>query len=151
MSKSNIPVVFVRSPYNYDMMAISDLTGLSCGDESLTVQSEKDDADINVLLARFGVTGQMPQGFRTPSYGDFTAAADGFQAALHVVMEAEENFLKLDAKVRARFNNSPQELLDFVSKADNLDEAIKLGLVPERVPAPAAPAVVAVETPAKPA
>ena len=57
---SKVVAPFVRSPYNYDMSAVSDETGLCCEDESLAIQSAKEDADINTIVRRFGLTGELP-------------------------------------------------------------------------------------------
>jgi hypothetical protein len=47
---------------------------------------------------------------------------------MNVVRAADENFMRMDAKVRSRFNNSPQEFLDFFANPANVDEAVRLGL-----------------------
>jgi len=127
-------VPFVRSPYNYDRDLASCESGLCCEDLSLTQQHGRDDADINVIMARFGKTGQLPQGVRLPTYGDFEGPLD-FQSALHAVMQAEDSFAAMSAKVRARFGNNPASFLDFCSDPANRAEAVSLGLVP---PTPAA-------------
>lgn len=98
--------------------------------ESMTVQSQAEDADINVMLRRFGVLGQMPVADRLPEYGDFTGISD-YQSALHAITEAEDRFLALEPKIRARFDNDPQLLLEFVSNPSNRPEGIKLGLFKE--------------------
>lgn len=135
MAKSNFNV-FIRSEFNYDMNEASDASGLHCKDESLTVQSEKDDADLNVIMARYGVTGRMPDVVKVPQYGDFTGVSD-FQSALNVVRAAQEGFMELPADVRYRFANDPQRLLEFVNDSQNRDEAVRLGLVPAPAPKPA--------------
>lgn len=94
---------------------------------SVVVQSEKDNTDINVIVRRFGVTGQVPVSLRTPEYGDFSGVFD-FQTAMNVVREAQENFAELPAALRRRFHDNPQEFLEFVNNKDNLDEARKLGI-----------------------
>jgi len=125
--------MFVRSAYSYDKEEASRESGIIFNDPSLTVQSQKDDADINVIVKRFGLTGQLPENVRIPSYGDYDTVND-FQTAMNAVRAAEEGFMELPADLRKRFHNDPQELLDFVVNGDNIDEAIKLGLVPPRDP-----------------
>lgn len=105
---------------------------LECKDPSLTQQQFSEDADINVMLERFKVTGQMPQGVHMPSYGDFTGVTD-YRTAVDAVMRASNSFMDLPANVRSRFDNDPQKLLEFVSNEKNRDEAIRLGLVPKPV------------------
>ncbi len=36
--------------------------------------------------------------------------------------------MRMDAKIRARFHNSPQEFLEFFADPANADEAVRLGL-----------------------
>lgn len=100
---------------------------LECLDPSLAQQHFKDETDINVLLERFKVTGQMPQGVRLPTYGDFTGVTD-FRSAQEAVLNARNAFMDLPASLRARFENDPQKLMDFLADPANSDEAVKLGL-----------------------
>ncbi|WNK13295.1 MAG: internal scaffolding protein [Microvirus sp.] len=123
---------FVRSPYNYDMQAASDESGLKCLDPSMAQQQFLEESDINTIVERFGLNGELPEVVRVPQYGDFTQVKD-FQSALNAVREAEASFMELPARVRARFENDPQQLLEFVADGRNLVEARELGLVP---PAP---------------
>lgn len=130
--------MFVRDGFNYDTGAVSLETGLACADKSLAVQSSKDEADINVLVRRFGVTGLMPVGVRAPIFQDFDGVFD-FQSAMNAVLAAEAAFAAVPAEVRRRFGNDPQQFVAFCSDESNRDELIKLGLVvPEKAsPAPA--------------
>jgi phage internal scaffolding protein len=63
-----------------------------------------------------------------PLTGDFVDVPD-FQTALNLVISAQDEFMKVPADVRARFNNDPGELMAFLEDDKNRDEAIKLGLV----------------------
>lgn len=102
---------------------------LLCKDPSLAQQQFGVEVDINVMLERFGVTGQMPTSVRLPSYGDFTQVTD-FRSGLHTIMHARDEFMKLPAKLRSRFQNDPQQFMDFCLDKGNLDELRKLGLAP---------------------
>lgn len=120
---------FCRSAYNYDVEEASMRAGLSCdGDKGLTQQQFKEEVDINTIVRRFGLTGQLPDNVRVPMSGDFTGVND-FQSAMNAVRGAQEAFMELPAPMRARFANDPQRLMEFCSDADNRDEAIKLGLL----------------------
>jgi len=125
-----------RKHFDYEVKAASDEAAAAAIPDgpglSMTVQSMAEDADINVMLRRFGVTGQMPVADRLPEYGDFTGISD-YQSALHAIHEAEDRFLLLDPKIRARFDNDPQMLLEFVSNPANKPEGVKLGLFKENV------------------
>lgn len=126
--------VFVRTPFNYDMNAASDATGLECGDPSLAVQSAVEESDINTIVRRFNLTGQLPQNVVMPQYGDFEGVFD-FQSAMNLLIDAEKSFMRFPAEVRKRFDNDPAKMVDFVSDERNRDEARKLGfLMPEAPP-----------------
>lgn len=115
-------------PFNYDADAASVESGLACADESLAVQSQKEEADINVIVRRFGVTGELPQGLKVPRYGDFIDTVTDYRTALDLVMEADKAFMALPAEVRQRFGNDPGKFLDFVEDPANLEELRKMGL-----------------------
>lgn len=96
---------------------------------SLTKQSFSDECDINVIMARFEKTGVLTsENAQSPRYGDFSDVID-YDESLRVVMEAEEAFMALPAKVRARFQNDPSEIIEFVRDPANLQEAVSLGLI----------------------
>lgn len=118
----------VRSAFNYDRDKASMEAGLECNDLTRTIQSQKEEADINTILMRFGITGKLPQNPKVPKYGDFTEIHD-FQSALQAVKNAEDDFMALPAHIRERFKHNPQELLIFIENEANREEAIKLGLI----------------------
>lgn len=122
-----LKTTFIRSPYNYDMNAASDDSGLRCSDPSLTQQQFAAEVDINNIVDTFMKTGHLPDPVSMPQYVDYEGVFD-FQSALNVVRAADESFMTMPAKVRARFHNSPQEFLEFFSDPANQDEAIRLGL-----------------------
>jgi len=136
--------VFVRNPYNYDMDKVSDETGLACQDPSLAQQHMKDECDINVIVERFGVTGELPTAPVSPQFGDFSGISD-YHTAINAVRASEEAFMALPAKIRARFDHDPNALLQFLNDPINRDEAIEIGLI-DGEPV-VAPIVSAVETP----
>lgn len=142
MIMSKLP--FVRNPYNYDKDEVSNETGLKCEDKSLAQQHMKDECDINVIVERFGVTGQIPVTPIQPSYGDFSGVGD-YHTALNKVRAADEAFMALPAKIRAKFDHDPNALLQFLQSEDNRNEAIELGLI-DGEPV-VQPIVSAVETP----
>lgn len=117
----------IRSYESYDTEGVSDDTGLFCADPSRAIQSQKDEADINVIVRNFGVTGKLPENVRVPSYGDFDYVGD-YATAVAAIRDAEFSFMSLEAGVRARFDNDPQQFLEFCSDSGNLEEMRKLGL-----------------------
>ncbi len=136
--------VFVRNPYNYDMALASEESGLVCKDPSLAQQHMKDECDINVLVERFGVTGSMPVAPIEPSYGDFSGVGD-YHTALNKIKAADEAFMALPAKIRAKFDHDPNALLNYLQNEENRDEAIQIGLIDGKPVVE--PIVSAVETP----
>lgn len=127
----------LRSARNYDRNAASRAAGLGPFEESRTVQSDAQEADINVIVARFGLTGLMPQNVRPPIEADFVDIYD-FHSAMQAMRAATESFDSMPAKVRERFNNDPGLFVDFClqekdGKLANLEEMRKLGLAVDEV------------------
>lgn len=121
--------VKMRTGYNYDRDIVSVGTGLVIAEEeNRTQQQFKDEADINVLVRRFRLTGELPQGVAVPTYGDFDAAGD-YHAAMNVMRAADEAFMQMPADLRFRFGNDPNKFLEFVHDEKNRSEAERLGLV----------------------
>jgi len=129
---------FVRNPYNYDMNKAGDESGLKCKDPTLTQQHFKEEVDINTLVERFNLTGQMPQIEHLPTHADFEGIFD-FQTAMNAIVAARETFDSLPAKLRYRFHNGPAEFVDFCSDPENVDEAVKLGLADKKPEEPLPP------------
>ena len=123
--------VFLRTEFNYSMDDVSRETGLECKDDSLAVQSARDETDINTIVRRFGLTGELPGDLDMPQSGDYTGIGD-FHSAMNLVVKAQEEFMRVPAVIRARFVNDPQRFSDFFNDPDNQDEAIRLGLATRR-------------------
>lgn len=117
--------------YNMDNDSISLQSGLICSDDSLAIQSAEEESNINTIVRRFGISGELPNNIRMPQSGDFTGLPD-FHAAMNIVRQAQEEFLKVPAELRARFNNDPARFMAFVEDGSNYEEALKLGLVNAR-------------------
>lgn len=124
-----------RVPSKYDRVAASRAAQTPVGEVGKTIQQFRESADINVLVRRFGLTGEMPPAKAIPQYGDFSQVVD-FQTAMNALRSSQEAFDALPARIRDRFNNDPRRFLEFVHDADNRDEAVRLGLVPRPEPPP---------------
>lgn len=123
----------LRVPGVYDATQVSRESRPRTTGQSLTKQSFKDAADINGIVRRFGLTGQLPIGnSRVPMTGDFADAPD-FQTSMNLVIAARKSFEALPAKWRERFGHDPANFLAFVEDPRNADEAVRLGLL-ERPP-----------------
>jgi phage internal scaffolding protein len=141
MSKTNLP--FVRNPYNYDKDEASVNDALLCQDPSLAQQHMKDECDINVIIERFGVTGELPNAPVSPQYGDFSGVTD-YHSALNIINATMDDFMALPAKLRVRFDHDPVKLLEFLQNDQNRDEAMQLGLIDGQ---PVVEPIVSTETP----
>lgn len=105
---------------------------LSCPEPTLTQQHFAEDANINTIMAKYHATGYLTDPTlkvsRQPLFDDFTSAPDYVQSQC-VIAEANQLFAQLPSLIRKRFNNEPVELLAFLAKEENIDEARRLGLV----------------------
>lgn len=95
------------------------------GLQTMTNQQFKDDADPNNLMKKYSMN-QLPnvQGL----YMDNTNLPD-LPTALATLNHANETFMALPAKVRERFANDPQKMIEFLSDKENEAEGLKLGLL----------------------
>ena len=109
----------VRSAFNFNAQNNSDLHSTINLEPTMTQQHFKEECDINTIMERFGVTGELPTNIRQPMSTDFIEAMD-FQQAQNALLEAESSFMELPAQVRAKFENNPAALIEYL-EAD-LDE-----------------------------
>jgi len=121
-------VNFPRSRFTPSPRVVSDVRG-----EPRTEQRYAQECDINTLMAKYMRTGQLPEGIRVGTYGDFAQVTNYFDAQM-LVQTAEAQFMALPAKVRARFQNDPAQLLAFVHDPANRAEAQDLGLLASEGP-----------------
>lgn len=107
---------------------------LYCDEPSLTVQSFKDECDINQIIARVLKGNDLQHvNSRAAKYGDFSNVPD-YQSALDLVNRANGFFMEMSPQIRERFANDPAKMIDFLQDENNYDEAVKLGLlVPKKV------------------
>lgn len=120
-------------------------------DKGVTVQADRDDADINKIIARFQKSGQLPPTLRgEPFYGDVSEFGD-LQDSIMKIQEAQELFMQYPADLRERFENDPVQMLEFLADEGNRKEAEELGLVVPRpvVTPPVPPAEPPVVSPKK--
>lgn len=103
-------------------------------DVVITQQSEKADADINVIVERAKRGAQIPVYERVPRYGDFSEVPQDLRVALNELEFAKNLFMSLDPIIRFRFQNDPVQMCEFLSDVKNRDEAIQLGLVEKPKP-----------------
>lgn len=97
--------------------------------ESMTKQSFKDECDIHNILAAYKRTGMIEHIMRhEPRFDDLPDDVD-YQSNLNIVMEAQENFARLPARLRAEFGNDPGRFLQALQDPKNAERFIELGLL----------------------
>jgi phage internal scaffolding protein len=108
-----------------------------------TKQQFKDECDINHIMARFQQTGLLDFVNRgQPQYIDVTG--HDYQNAMLTIANANTLFQQMPSALRAEFNNSPQEFVEFCENPANAPRMAELGLTePQQqnqgagIPAPA--------------
>lgn len=96
---------------------------------SLTKQSMKAECDINNIMKRFERTGLITHNAARQAYFADVSEVPDFAAAVATVRKAEDMFMSLPAKLRARFDNDPAAYVAFTADPANKDEMISLGLI----------------------
>lgn len=120
----------VRLLRAYDASEVSERTGIDTGTESLTQQQFAEEADVNTIVRRFGLM-PIPGAMGVEGvYGDFSGITD-YDSAVDAIRKAEEGFMSLPAELRAKFQNDPGLLLEFMrtAKEDDIDSLNKAPVV----------------------
>lgn len=99
------------------------------GQESKTQQHHAVDTNINSIVAKFN-RGQLPLvNSSQPQFIDISKIPMDYTTMLNHITEMDQKFMKLDPKIRYRFRNNPQNLIDFLKDKENLQEAFDLGML----------------------
>lgn len=94
--------------------------------------SQQNSCDINNIMKKYAKTGVITHiTDAIPQFGDISQLGD-YQSCLEQISRANELFSKLPARARERFYNDPANFMTFMSDANNIEEAIKLGLAVAR-------------------
>lgn len=127
---------------------------------TMTQQHFKDECDINRIIEKYasGLSNITPEtvrqiinqttpperlmSSRSPVFGDFSDVKD-FQSAQNAVIEAENAFMSIPARVREKFGNDPGRFIAWLQDPSNVEEAEELGFLrvikDETVQTPGAP------------
>lgn len=141
-----------KTPFNFDSDMESCRTALTCRDPSKAQQHQAEEADINTIVRRFGVTGTLPQIPMPPTLDEFGEIFD-FQSAMNTLAAAKASFGMLPAEVRGTFQNDPHAFVAYVDaarEAGDLEQLRRWGLALPAVPTPSpepTPAVTPVPAP----
>lgn len=137
MTKQTSKIISARPEVPDEFQHRGKRSQIICGDGPKgprTKQSFKEECDINSVMAKWERSGVLGHQNRTvPEYGDFSNVPD-YHTAVNLVREAERQFEELPAHIRDRFSNEPAELLAFMDKPINREEAIEMGIIDEDPP-----------------
>lgn len=119
--------------------------GIIFKEPTMTIQSEKDNCDINVIMNRYATCG-TPLPYRTdglePVYADVSELGD-YMENFQRCKQAEEMFNALPSALRKELDNNPANLIPFIQDKKNESRCIEYGLINKPiVEAPKAPVVV---------
>lgn len=105
--------------------------GIIFKEPTMTVQSEKDNCDINVIMNRYATCG-TPLPYRTdgvqPVYADVSELGD-YMENYQRCKQAEEMFNNLPSALRKELDNNPANLLPFIQDVKNKERCYEYGLL----------------------
>ena len=105
--------------------------GIIFKEPTMTVQSEKDNCDINVIMNRYATCG-TPLPYRTdgvqPVYADVSELGD-YMENYQRCKQAEEMFNNLPSALRKELDNNPANLLPFIQDEKNKERCYEYGLL----------------------
>ena len=106
------------------------------GGDSRTHTMFTEECDLPKKIKRLARMGQLEAALKQPPlmFGDFTGV-ESYMDALLRVKAANEAFMSLDAKIRRRFDNNPQALLDAIADPSRVEELRELGVFEKVTPA----------------
>ena len=101
--------------------------GIFFTEPSRTKQADMERCDLQYQLARFQKTGLMGN-LRSdePLTGDFSEV-DDLITAHNRLIDLEEQFMSIPAALRKKFDNDPLQMLEWLQKEENYEEAVKYG------------------------
>ena len=119
--------------------------GIIFKEPTMTIQSEKDNCDINIIMNRYATCG-TPLPVRSdgvePMFADVSELGD-YMENFNRCKQAEEMFNALPSALRKELDNNPANLLPFIQDEKNKERCYEYGLLNKPiVEAPKAPVVV---------
>ena len=109
--------ITIRSAYDGTRVQVkSDNT-----EPSLTIQEQKDQTDINKILAKYAKTGVIEHVSKYEGqYGDVTGL--DYLTMQNQIASVNSMFMDLPAKTRAKFDNDPAKFLDYAGQDYAIDD-----------------------------
>lgn len=108
--------------------------GITFTEPSRTKQADMEKCDLRYQLARFSKTGLMGN-LRSdnPIEGDFSDLPNIIDVQNRLI-DLQEQFYSLPARLRSMFDNDPLQLVEWLQKEENYEEAVKYGLLVKKSP-----------------
>lgn len=105
--------------------------GIIFKEPTMTIQSEKDNCDINVIMNRYATCG-TPLPVRNdgvePVFADVSELGD-YMENYNRCKQAEEMFNALPSALRKELDNNPANLLSFIQNEANKERCYEYGLL----------------------
>lgn len=105
--------------------------GIIFKEPTMTIQSEKDNCDINVIMNRYATCG-TPLPVRSdgvePMFADVSELGD-YMENYNRCKQAEEMFNALPSALRKELDNNPANLLPFIQDEKNKERCYEYGLI----------------------
>jgi len=98
----------------------------------LTKQEFLEESDINNIVKKYQITGELPMRGRQGIFTDVSHVPD-YREALDIVRHAQYGFEALPAAIRTKFNNDPEQMINFIKDPANFEESVSLGLLDKPV------------------
>lgn len=97
--------------------------------KTLTQQQFKDECDVNKIMDKYLKTGSITH-LNNRQSGAYLNLVDlpDYQQCLDITIQAQNTFMALPAKIRNKFENDPEKLIQYLADPKNIEESIKLGL-----------------------
>lgn len=145
--ESNCEDCFYKTPYNHNTLTEAKRTALTCNDKSLTDQSFREDADINIIMDRIqrGAAHDIP----LPEHFGTDERVDLYTARSRIA-ESNATFYNLAPHIRAQFLNDPGRWEQAVTAALNAGSRTTLRDMGLDVPEPPEAAVGGTPAPTPP-
>lgn len=104
---------------------------LVTGSTSKVQDSFRDMCNINRIVAKYHRTGVLDHVINPGRYQDVSRLTD-YKSAMDFIIESQEAFDSLPAKVRKYFQNDTAQFLEFVDNPENYEQGVQLGLFEPR-------------------
>lgn len=107
---------------------------------SLTEQSQAQNCDIHTIMRKYEKTGILEHAnAHQGTYMEMPTAPD-FHEAQNIIATANSMFESVPSSIRKKFDNDPTRYIEFMQKAENYAEIVKMGLDASHLPTPPEPA-----------